>query len=122
MCLLAFETLTTFWLFLVFTFCNFMGLWFSVINIFSKLFISTLMLKLPSWACAIKTKKPGLADQQNMLEFLISSPVHPPVPYCLHPENGLLLSGTGDGSSPENQADYITTRLEACSQVRKLEI
>lgn len=74
------------------------------------------IVQLPSWACAIKTKKPGLADQQNMLEFLISSPVHPPVPYCLHPENGLLLSGTGDGSSPENQADYITTRLEACSQ------
>uniref|UniRef100_A0A3Q4MQP9 Prolyl endopeptidase n=1 Tax=Neolamprologus brichardi TaxID=32507 RepID=A0A3Q4MQP9_NEOBR len=71
---------------------------------------------LPSWACAIKTKKPSLADQQNMLEFLISSPVHPPVPYCLHPENELLLSGTEDGSSPENQADYITTRLEACSQ------
>ncbi|XP_030604695.1 prolyl endopeptidase-like [Archocentrus centrarchus] len=74
------------------------------------------IVQLPSWACAIETKKPGLADQKNMLEFLISSPVHPPVPYCLYPENGHLLSATEDGSSPENQDNYITTRLEACSQ------
>ncbi|XP_008296298.1 prolyl endopeptidase-like [Stegastes partitus] len=73
-------------------------------------------VQLPSWACAIETKKPGLAEQQKVLEFLISSPVHPPVPYCLYPENGLLLSATGDGSSAENLDNYITTRLEACSQ------
>ncbi|XP_023134272.2 prolyl endopeptidase-like isoform X1 [Amphiprion ocellaris] len=71
---------------------------------------------LPSWTCALETKKPGLAEKQNVLEFLISSPVHPPVPYCLYPENGLLLSATGDGSSPENLDNYMTTRFEACSQ------
>ncbi|XP_047458663.1 prolyl endopeptidase-like [Mugil cephalus] len=74
------------------------------------------IVELPSWACAIETKKPGLADQQNVLELLISSPVHPPVPYCLHLEKRLLLSGTGDESSPENQANFTTTRLEARSQ------
>ncbi|XP_022054528.2 prolyl endopeptidase-like [Acanthochromis polyacanthus] len=71
---------------------------------------------LPSWTCALETKKPGLAEKQNVLEFLISSPVHPPVPYCLYPENGLLISATGDGSLPENLDNYMTTRLEACSQ------
>lgn len=81
-----------------------------------------LIPKLPSWACAIETKKPGLADQRNLLEFLISSPVHPPVPHCLYPESGHLLSATGDGSSPENRDNYITTRFEARSHVRKLEI
>ncbi|KAA8583586.1 hypothetical protein FQN60_014794 [Etheostoma spectabile] len=73
-------------------------------------------VQLPSWACAIQTKKPGMADQHSVLEFLISSPVHFPVPYCLYPEDGLLLSGTEDGSSPENQGNYTTTRLEACNQ------
>ncbi|XP_040904987.1 prolyl endopeptidase-like [Toxotes jaculatrix] len=73
-------------------------------------------VQLPSWACAIETKKPGLADQRKLLEFLISSPVHPPVPFCLYPEDGLLLSGFEDGSSQEIQANYTTTRLEACSQ------
>uniref|UniRef100_A0A4W6F4R6 Prolyl endopeptidase n=1 Tax=Lates calcarifer TaxID=8187 RepID=A0A4W6F4R6_LATCA len=69
---------------------------------------------LPPWACAIETKKPGLAEQREVLEFLISSPVHPPVPHCLYPEDGLLLSE--DGSSLENQGNYTTTRLKACSQ------
>ncbi|XP_074501609.1 prolyl endopeptidase-like isoform X2 [Sebastes fasciatus] len=73
-------------------------------------------VQLPSWACAIQTKKPGMADQRSVLEFWISSPVHFPVPYCLHPEDGLLLSGTKDGSSPENQGNYTTTRLEARNQ------
>ncbi|XP_035847849.1 prolyl endopeptidase-like [Sander lucioperca] len=73
-------------------------------------------VQLPSWACAIQTKKPGMADQHSVLEFLISSPVHFPVPYCLYPEDGLLLSGTEDGSSPEKQGNYTTTRLEACNQ------
>ncbi|XP_029377377.1 prolyl endopeptidase-like isoform X2 [Echeneis naucrates] len=72
-------------------------------------------VQIPSWACTIQTKKPGLADQGKVLEFLISSPVHPPVPYCLYPEDGLLLSGTENGSS-EHQGNYITTRMEACSQ------
>ncbi|XP_038592764.1 prolyl endopeptidase-like isoform X1 [Micropterus salmoides] len=67
-------------------------------------------VQLPSWACAIKTKKPGLADQGSVLEFLISSPVHSPVSYCLYPEDGLLLLGTEDYTS------YTTTRLEACNQ------
>uniref|UniRef100_A0A3P8RV63 Prolyl endopeptidase n=1 Tax=Amphiprion percula TaxID=161767 RepID=A0A3P8RV63_AMPPE len=65
------------------------------------LYISTLILKLPSWTCALETKKPGLAEKQNVLEFLISSPVHPPVPYCLYPENGhteTLSGGKEDGT------------------------
>ncbi|XP_013885806.1 prolyl endopeptidase-like [Austrofundulus limnaeus] len=74
------------------------------------------IVQLPSWACAIETKKPGLADQQDVFEFLLSSPVHPPVPYSLYPKKELLLSGTGNVSSPENRARSITTRLEACSQ------
>ncbi|XP_072246795.1 prolyl endopeptidase-like isoform X2 [Leuresthes tenuis] len=74
------------------------------------------VVQLPRWACAIETKRPGLEDQQNVLEFLISSPVRAPVSYCLYPENGLLSSGTEDGSFPEEQAKFITTRLEACSQ------
>lgn len=78
--------------------------------------------KLPPWACAIENKRPGLADKHSVFEFLISSPVHPPVPYCLYPEDGLLLSCTEDGPSPEKHSNYITTRLEACSQVRTLDI
>ncbi|KAG7512974.1 prolyl endopeptidase-like [Solea senegalensis] len=73
-------------------------------------------LPLPSWACAIETKKPGLADKLEALEILISSPVHPPVPYCLYPEDGLLLSHSEDGFSPENQDNNTITRLQACSQ------
>uniref|UniRef100_UPI003AAD8D24 prolyl endopeptidase-like n=1 Tax=Centroberyx gerrardi TaxID=166262 RepID=UPI003AAD8D24 len=74
-------------------------------------------VQLPSWACAIETKRPGLADHHSVLEFLISSPVHPPVPYRLYPKDRLLLLGTEeDGTSPENQGNYITTRLEARSQ------
>uniref|UniRef100_A0A7N6B7Y3 Prolyl endopeptidase n=1 Tax=Anabas testudineus TaxID=64144 RepID=A0A7N6B7Y3_ANATE len=69
-------------------------------------------LQLPSWACAIETKKAALADQRNVLEFLISSPVHPPVSYCLYPEDRLLSPRTG----VENPSNYTTTRLQACSQ------
>lgn len=63
-----------------------------------------------------------MVEQRSVLEFLISSPVRSPVPYCLYPEDGLLLSGTEDGSSPENQGNYTTTRLEAGNQVRTLDI
>ncbi|KAK1905996.1 Prolyl endopeptidase-like [Dissostichus eleginoides] len=73
-------------------------------------------VQLPSWACAIQTKKPGMADRGSVLEFLISSPVHTPVPYSLSPEDGLLLSGSKDGSSPGAQGRITTTRLEACNQ------
>ncbi|CAG6016614.1 unnamed protein product [Menidia menidia] len=74
------------------------------------------VVQLPHWACAIETKRPGSEDQQNVLQLLISSPGRTPVPYCLHPENGCLSSGTGDWSSPETQATFVTTRLEARSQ------
>ncbi|XP_047206992.1 prolyl endopeptidase-like isoform X2 [Girardinichthys multiradiatus] len=76
----------------------------------------THIIQLPSWACAIETKKPGVADQQGVLEFLLSSPVHPPVPYSLDPGKGLLLSDAGNQTYLESQDKYITTRLEACSQ------
>ncbi|XP_061767192.1 prolyl endopeptidase-like isoform X2 [Nerophis ophidion] len=71
-------------------------------------------LQLPSWACSVESKRPGLADQ-HVLEFLISSPGHPPVSYFLYPEKGLLLPASG--GSPKNQGSAIsTTRLQACSQ------
>nr|XP_046258403.1 prolyl endopeptidase-like [Scatophagus argus] len=73
-------------------------------------------VQLPSWACAITIKKADMADQRNALEFLVSSPVHLPVPYCLFPEDGLLVSGNEDASSPESLGSYTTSRLEACSQ------
>uniref|UniRef100_A0A1A7XAG4 Prolyl endopeptidase n=2 Tax=Iconisemion striatum TaxID=60296 RepID=A0A1A7XAG4_9TELE len=73
-------------------------------------------VQLPPWACAVESKKPGLAVQQDVLDFLLSSPVHPPVPHVLYPKEGLLLSGSGNDSYPDNQAKYITTHLEACSQ------
>ncbi|XP_028324862.1 prolyl endopeptidase-like isoform X2 [Gouania willdenowi] len=74
------------------------------------------VVQLPSWTCAIESRKPGLADQQDLIQFLISSPFHPPLPFCLYPERGLLLSGTEEGSSLDNQDRFITTRLEACSR------
>ncbi|KAM3605618.1 uncharacterized protein V6R79_002085 [Siganus canaliculatus] len=71
---------------------------------------------LPSWACAIKSKKPDVGNQCNEFEFLISSPVHSPVPCRLHPEEGLLLSGTKDGATSEKHGRFTITRLESCSQ------
>ncbi|XP_054885145.1 prolyl endopeptidase-like [Poeciliopsis prolifica] len=76
----------------------------------------TYFIELPSWACAIETKKPGVAGQQDVLEFLLSSPVHPPVPFSLDPEKGLLLSDPGTQAHSESHRKYITTRLKACSQ------
>uniref|UniRef100_A0A667XSZ4 Prolyl endopeptidase n=1 Tax=Myripristis murdjan TaxID=586833 RepID=A0A667XSZ4_9TELE len=74
-------------------------------------------IQLPSWVCAIEMKRPDVADQHSDLEFLVSSPVRPPVPYCLHLKDGLILLGTEeDGTSRENQGNYTTTRLEAHSQ------
>lgn len=76
----------------------------------------TYTIELPHWACSIETKKPGSAEQQDVFEFLLSSPVHPPVPYALDPGKGLLLSDTGNQSYSQSQDKYITTRLKACSQ------
>ncbi|XP_015233660.1 PREDICTED: prolyl endopeptidase-like [Cyprinodon variegatus] len=76
----------------------------------------TYSIQLPSWACAIETKKPGLADQQDVFEFLLSSPVHPPVPFSLDLRKGLLLSATGKQAFSKSQEKYFTTRLQACSQ------
>ncbi|KAM4599033.1 prolyl endopeptidase-like isoform 2-T2 [Fundulus diaphanus] len=76
----------------------------------------TYIIQLPPWACAIETKKPVLADQQDVLEFLLSSPVHPPVPYALDPGKGLVLSDAGNQTDAKSQDKYITTRLKACSQ------
>ncbi|XP_049591717.1 prolyl endopeptidase-like [Syngnathus scovelli] len=70
-------------------------------------------LQLPSWACAVDTERPGLAEQRSTLQFLISSPVSPPMSYRLHHEGGFLLSNMGDRPSREN---FITARLKARSQ------
>ncbi|XP_029030662.1 prolyl endopeptidase-like isoform X2 [Betta splendens] len=69
-------------------------------------------LQLPNWACAIETQKPAVAEQRGGFQFRISSPVHPPVSYCLYPEDRLLSPATQD----ENHRNYSTTRLEARSQ------
>lgn len=56
-----------------------------------------------------------MVEQESVFEFLISSPVHSPVSYCLDPKVGLLETDT-----PERQDNIITTRLQACSKVRTL--
>lgn len=111
-----------FFILMLLLFCSYVFYYYVLLFCIHLLYsyISTHITKLPPWACAIETKKPGLAEQREVLEFLISSPVHPPVPHCLYPEDGLLLSE--DGSSLENQGNYTTTRLKACSQVRTLDI
>ncbi|XP_077469741.1 prolyl endopeptidase-like [Stigmatopora argus] len=73
-------------------------------------------LQLPIWACVIETKRPGLKDHLNAFEFLISSPVRPPVSYCLNPEEGHLSSGDVPSRSQKQQRNYITTRVTACSE------
>lgn len=56
-----------------------------------------------------------MAEQESVFEFLLSSPVHPPVSYRLYPEVGLLETG------PQGRQDkIITTRLQARSNVRTL--
>ncbi|XP_012720438.2 prolyl endopeptidase-like isoform X1 [Fundulus heteroclitus] len=76
----------------------------------------TYIIQLPPWACAIETKKPGLAEQGDVLEFLLSSPVHPPAPYALDPGKGLVLSAAGNQTRAKSQDKHITTRLKARSQ------
>ncbi|KAK6301602.1 hypothetical protein J4Q44_G00276550 [Coregonus suidteri] len=75
---------------------------------------TTTTLQLPPWACAIETKRAGLTDS-GWLEFLLSSPVHPPVLYRYSPrEDRLLLQeDTEEHRTPQ---EYHTTRLEAPSQ------
>ncbi|KAM8851590.1 prolyl endopeptidase-like isoform 1-T1 [Synchiropus picturatus] len=69
-------------------------------------------LQLPSWVCAIETRHPGFTENHRVLEFLISSPVHPPELYSLDPKQGRLLSGTAQ----EKHRSFIVTRSEARSQ------
>ncbi|XP_020316619.1 prolyl endopeptidase-like isoform X2 [Oncorhynchus kisutch] len=74
---------------------------------------TTSTLQLPPWACAIETKRAGLTDS-GWLEFLLSSPVHPPVLYRYSPrEYRLLLQDTEEHRTRQ---EYHTTRLEAPSQ------
>ncbi|XP_019715695.1 prolyl endopeptidase-like isoform X2 [Hippocampus comes] len=76
-------------------------------------------LQLPSWACAVESQHPGFAEPRGTMEFLISSPVRPPVSYRLRLEEGLLSPGAGGrpAPSPTNRArEAITARLKARSQ------
>ncbi|CAF97079.1 unnamed protein product [Tetraodon nigroviridis] len=68
-------------------------------------------VQLPSWACCITAKRPDVAEQESVFEFLISSPVHAPASYRLYPEVGLLAADT-----QERQDSIISTRLRACSK------
>lgn len=77
----------------------------------------SVLSQLPPWACAFQVKRCSIAERQDVFEFLLSSPAHSPVPYCLYPEEGILVSGTGDESFPEDRGNYSTTRLEAPSEV-----
>lgn len=73
-------------------------------------------MELPSWACAFETKKGGGADKTNTLEFLISSPVQPPMRFCLLPEEGLVLSDEGNRRFTEDLSNITTSRQEARSK------
>ncbi|XP_035656988.1 prolyl endopeptidase-like [Oncorhynchus keta] len=75
---------------------------------------TTSTLQLPPWACAIETKRAGLTHS-GWLEFLLSSPVHPPVLYRYSPREYRLLlqEDTEEHRTPQ---EYQTTRLEAPSQ------
>ncbi|KAM6956561.1 prolyl endopeptidase-like [Aplochiton taeniatus] len=75
-------------------------------------------VQLPAWACAVETIRADLEDHRGALEFLLSSPIHPPVPYRYCPMDGLLLLGTEKDRTPLMDQDqgYHTTRLEAPSQ------
>lgn len=73
-------------------------------------------IELPFWACAFETKKGSEADKTNALEFLISSPCHPPMRFCLLPEEALVLSAKGNRSFTEELNSFTTSRLEACSK------
>ncbi|KAK7902079.1 hypothetical protein WMY93_018848 [Mugilogobius chulae] len=72
-------------------------------------------MELPYWACAFETKRAGVADNDNTLEFFISSPVHPPMCFCLLPQEGSVLSAK-DNKSSDQLNSVITSRLEACSK------
>ncbi|XP_010887078.1 prolyl endopeptidase-like isoform X1 [Esox lucius] len=71
-------------------------------------------VQLPQWACAIETKRAGLTDS-GWLEFLLSSPVHPPVLYCYSPRENNLLLQEEEREERRTPQDYHTTRLEAPS-------
>ncbi|XP_055018690.1 prolyl endopeptidase-like isoform X2 [Boleophthalmus pectinirostris] len=73
-------------------------------------------MELPSWACAFEAKKAGVGGKTNTLEFLISSPVHPPHQFCLLPEEGLVLSAEGNKIYIDQLNTITTSRLEACSK------
>lgn len=88
----------------------------------SSLVLLTSPLQLPPWACVVQTNHPGLADPHAEFEFLISSPVQPPVPYCLHLKEGLLVPGADNAPPPKVQHSSLPTRLEAPSQVRRLHV
>lgn len=73
-------------------------------------------MELPSWACAFETKKGGEADKTTALEFLISSPVQPPMCFRLLPEEGLVLSDERNKCFTEELNSFTTSRMEACSK------
>ncbi|XP_078477807.1 prolyl endopeptidase-like [Lampetra planeri] len=81
-----------------------------------ELELIVIPLTQPETFRRVQTKSPGLADSHSQFEFLISSPVQPPVPYCLHLEEGLLLPGTDNTPPPKIQHSSLPTRLEASSQ------
>ncbi|KAG7462653.1 hypothetical protein MATL_G00187030 [Megalops atlanticus] len=73
----------------------------------------TSAIQLPSWACALETRPDRVAGGEAF-QFLLSSPVHPPVPFLYSPrEHQLFLEE--DPTAPP-LPDYHTTRLEAPSQ------
>ncbi|XP_072292669.1 prolyl endopeptidase-like [Eucyclogobius newberryi] len=73
-------------------------------------------MKLPSWVSTFETKKAGVADKTNTLEFLISSPVHPPMRFCLLPEESLILGAEDNKSSTDQLNSFMTSRLKATSK------
>ncbi|XP_067093075.1 prolyl endopeptidase-like [Osmerus mordax] len=71
-------------------------------------------VQLPHWVCSIETRRAGLRES-GYLDLLLSSPVHPPVPYLCSPREGLLIRGEEEKDWAPRDL-YHTTRLEAPSQ------
>ncbi|XP_055083164.1 prolyl endopeptidase-like [Periophthalmus magnuspinnatus] len=73
-------------------------------------------MELPSWSCTFEPKKADVRGKNNTLEFLISSPVHPPNQFCLLPEEALVLSAKDNKRYTDELNAVITSRLEARSK------
>lgn len=73
-------------------------------------------MELPSWACSVEMKKGAGSDKTSTFQFLISSPAHPAMCFCLLPEQGLVLSDKGNERFSKDLDSFTSSRLEARSK------